>query len=299
MRLSGLAIAALLLGALIWLTGSEAWRDLAVWAVAEQRAFQTEMASAVQAIRAGAPGAWLALLAAAGAYGFVHAVGPGHGKFLIGGVGLGTAVSAGRLIAVALVSSLAQALWAIVLVYGGFWLLEASAARVTGLSEAVLAPLSHLAIAAIGAVLAVRGIRALWRPRAARHAAAAAHGRANCGCGGHGHSAHDVARMGSLKEAAAVVFGIAVRPCTGALFLLVIAWQMDIALAGAAAVMVMGLGTAATTMLVAGSSVAARRLVHASSGSLGALAVAAPSMQLAAGLAIIWFALALLRVGTV
>lgn len=79
-------------------------------------------------------------MGAAGAYGIVHAVGPGHGKYLVGGVGLGTSVPAVRLLAVALASSLAQALWAIVLVYGGFQLLSLSAQRMTSLAEDVLAP---------------------------------------------------------------------------------------------------------------------------------------------------------------
>lgn len=295
----GAAFSTILLAIVVIGTGEGAWRELAGWAVAEQRVFQNEMAQAVQAIRAGTPGAWLALMAAAGAYGLVHAVGPGHGKFVIGGVGLGAPVSAWRLGAVALASSLAQALWAIVLVYGGFSILAASTAHITTLSEAYLAPASYLAIAVVGGVLAVRGLFALWK-RASAQSKGPAHGpHASCGCGGHGPSSHDLARLHSVREAAALVVSIAVRPCTGALFLLVIAWQMDIAVAGASAVMVMGLGTAATTVLVAVSSVATRWLVHRSSGSLGALAVAAPSLQLAAGLAIIWFAVALFRFGTV
>jgi hypothetical protein len=53
------------------------------WAATQQRAFQSEMAAAVRAIKSGAPGGWAALLLAAGAYGVVHAAGPGHGKYLI------------------------------------------------------------------------------------------------------------------------------------------------------------------------------------------------------------------------
>ncbi|MGF1553786.1 MAG: nickel/cobalt transporter [Paracoccaceae bacterium] len=293
MRLS-LLVAALALLGIALSAGQDVYADVARWAVAEQRAFQNEMAAAVRALRTGRPDAWLALLAAAGAYGFVHALGPGHGKFVLGGVGLGSAVSAPRLLGVALVSSLVQALWAILLVYGGFFLLEASAAQVTALAEDYLAPGSYLAIAVIGAVLAWRGTRALWRratPRAATQA------RKSCGCHAHGPAPEAVARLGSPREAVALILGIAMRPCTGALFLLVIAWQMDIALAGAAAVVVMGLGVAALTGLVAVSSVAARGLAHASSGRLGVMTVAAPSLQVVAGLSIVWFAVALLRLG--
>lgn len=295
---SMLVVAMLALIAVSMMSASaDIWQGLAHWAVTQQRALQTDMASAVQAIRAGDPGAWLALMAATGAYGFVHAVGPGHGKFLIGGIGLGAPVSATRLTAIALASSLAQAVWAIVLVYGGLFLLQASAARLTDLAEGYLAPASYLAIAAVGLVLAMSGLRALWTQGLRSGNAAAPGHHARCGCGGHGPSADDMARMGSVRQAAFVVFSIAVRPCAGALFLLVIAWQMGIAAAGAAAVLVMGLGTAATTALVAASSVAARGITHASSRSLGLLNLVGPALQLLSGLAVLWFAMALLRIG--
>ncbi|MEM6974144.1 MAG: hypothetical protein AAF577_15200 [Pseudomonadota bacterium] len=272
------------------------WGDLARWVVAEQRVLQNDMALAVRAIRAGDIWAWFPLMAAAGTYGFVHAIGPGHGKFLIAGVGLASPVSGARLGGVALASSLAQAAWAIVLVYGGFWLLEASAAELIGLSERYLAPASHGAIAAIGALLALRGLHALWRSSDG----SASHAHQSCGCGGHGGhgpSTAEITRLASFRDTVALVFSIAIRPCTGALFLLVIAWQMDIAAAGAAAVMVMGLGTATTTGLVAVSSVAARALTRTASQRLGVLAVTLPALQLVSGLAVTWFASVFLRTG--
>ena len=49
--------------------------NLLIWTIEAQRAFQNQMAAAVLAIRNGDPGAYFALLSAAGAYGFVHALG--------------------------------------------------------------------------------------------------------------------------------------------------------------------------------------------------------------------------------
>ncbi len=265
------------------------------WAVEQQRAFQNQMASAVRALRSGEAGAVAALLGAAGAYGFVHAVGPGHGKYLIGGVGLGTAVPTTRLLGVALASSAAQAVWAIALVYGGFALLEVSARRMTALAENVLAPASYLAIAFVGLVLVWRGARRLARSAspARPHSAHRSHGE--CGCHAHGPSPDEVAALGSLRDAAMLVASIAIRPCTGAIFLLVIAWQMDIAVAGAAAVIAMGLGTAALTGLVAVSSVAARGVTFASLGRSSAVPLMASTFQLLAGFLIVWASLVLLR----
>ena len=99
---------------------------VATWAAEAQRGFQNVMAGAIRGLKAGDPGALLALLGAAGAYGFVHALGPGHGKYLVGGVGLGSSITPTRLVSIAFASSIAQSLWAIVLVYGGFSLISAT-----------------------------------------------------------------------------------------------------------------------------------------------------------------------------
>lgn len=279
------------------------------WAAEWQRAFQREMAAAVHALRSGQPGALAALLAAAGAYGFVHAVGPGHGKYLIGGAGLGSSVPVFRLLGIAIAASLAQAFWAILLVYGGFSLLELTAPRMTALTEDYLAPASYAAIAAIGAVFVWRGVWALVRKHAQRaggavhHTHGQSHGHSHahdhshshdCGCHAHGPSPAEVAGLRSARDVAALIVSIAMRPCTGALFLLVIAWQMEIRLAGALAVIVMGMGTAALTSLVAVSSIAARGLAVASFSDTGAMARAIPSLQIVAGSLILWMSLSLL-----
>lgn len=282
-------LAAVAVALLVVLTATDL-SGLAAWAVERQRGFQNDMAGAVMALRAGQPGALAALIGAAAAYGFVHAVGPGHGKYLVGGLGFGTDYPAGRLAALALLASMAQALWAILLVYGGFFVLDVSARNLTWLAEDILAPASFLAIAAIGAVLVWRGAGALLR-RDDRHAD---HPQ-GCGCATH-HLTAEAMRGGAVRprRALAVIFGIAVRPCTGAVFLLVIAWQMQIPLAGAAAVLAMGLGTAALTAAVAVSSVLTRGLTLAGAGGSPVMALAAPVLQLLAGALILWFSLALL-----
>ncbi|MEM1237562.1 MAG: hypothetical protein AAGI10_11365 [Pseudomonadota bacterium] len=286
------------------------------WAVTAQRGIQNEMAGAIRSLQAGEVGALLALLTAAGAYGFFHAVGPGHGKFLIAGVGMGSQVSSTRLLGLSLASSLAQSVWAIVLVYGGFWIFEVSAQQLTFIAEKLLSPLSYFAIGSIGAVLIWRGSRSLFRQRDAiamaghTHAHAHAHdhdhdhghGRGNhhghvhdedCGCHSHGPTPQQVAEVTSLREALALTASIAVRPCTGAIFLLVIAWQLDIKFAGVLAVMVMGMGTAALVSLVAVSSVVARQTTLISAHSSGLLRFARPSLEIGAGFFILWMSVAL------
>jgi len=296
-----LAILALLFGGALMVIDFDA---IAQWAATEQRGFQNGMADAIRALRMGQTEALLALFAGAAAYGFFHAVGPGHGKALIGGVGLGTQVSASRLLLLSVASSLAQSLWAIVLVYGGFWILEVSANHMTALAEDFLAPLSYLAIASVGALLVWRGARSLPQATAQYHDADhhhhnhdhhSDHDHSDCGCHAHGPSPSQVAQLSSLRETVALITSIAIRPCTGAIFLLVIAWQMDLHLAGVLAVLVMGLGTASFTGLVAVSSVAARTAALASADNFKAAGVAFAGLQVLTGLLVIWMSLSLLR----
>lgn len=275
-RLLALIALLALLAGVLWAWRAGLFLDVARWAAEGQRDVQNALAAAVTALRRGEPGALGALLGGAFAYGFLHAVGPGHGKALIGGAALGGGATARRMAALALISSLAQSATAVILVYGGLGLLSLGATAAMEVTERWLVPASGLAMAAIAGVLMLRGVRGLGLlAPAPAHAAAApapaghAHLHAHpdphhvhddsCGCGHrHGPTPEEVANIHSLRDAAALVAGIALRPCTGALILLVIAWRADLILAGLASVVAMGLGTAGFTVLVAISAVAAR-----------------------------------------
>lgn len=321
-------IAALAAATLI--LGSIDLSRIAIWAIDAQRDFQNQMAGAIRGLKGGGRYAYSALLGAAAAYGFVHALGPGHGKYLVGGVGLGTSVSVRKLVGLASASSFAQSLWAIVLVYGGFSFIEVSAQQMTMLAEIYLAPLSYLAIASVGLLLAWRGLRALTRmgnrqpnPNlvpsggysfAKQHALAHASGvtetanewvvpqgtsvltffAEDCDCGAHGPTPEQAAGVRSLRDATVLVLSIAIRPCTGAIFLLVIAWQMDLALAGALAVLATGFGTAALTSLVALSSATARSVAVFSAQTGRGWRLVMPGIQVFSGATIALISLGLL-----
>ncbi|MEM7527976.1 MAG: hypothetical protein AAF416_09875 [Pseudomonadota bacterium] len=307
------ATALCLLAALLWwLWSSGQAAALGHWVVLQQRALQAPMASALTGLRGGDPAALGALLVASAAYGFVHAAGPGHGKAVIGAAALSSPAGAGRIAALAVAAALAQSLTAVLLVYGGFALFALSVRGTTTFAEQWLDPAAFTAVALIGGLLIWRGGRVLisyLNTQPARHAHAHAHHHGHhhhdgaCpSCGGHHATPDDLARAmeGGWQGALALIAAIAIRPCTGAIFLLVIAWRFDLALAGLAAVIVMGLGTAAFTAGIGAAAVAARRAaLFASSGSGQGAAIAAAVLQVGAGGFVVLASLAYLTTGSI
>nr|WP_170539133.1 hypothetical protein [Ruegeria arenilitoris] len=290
----GLAIALLL-----WFWGSGGFDSLASWAAGEQREFQNQIARALRAARAEQPEAVATLLAVCFAYGFFHAVGPGHGKVLIGGYGLGRNVAFLRLSAISVLSSLGQAVTAIVLVYAGVLVFQMSRQSLVGTTEQIMAPVSYGAIAAIGVWLVLRSLRSFARRGRADSALHDHHhhhdhghhhhhdGEVCSDCGHrHGPTAEEVAQVGSLREALILIAGIAARPCTGALFVLILTWQMGIAMVGIAGAFAMALGTATVTTLVGWTSFGLRGGLLASASATRFAAVLAPTIELVAGLLI-------------
>jgi nickel/cobalt transporter (NicO) family protein len=286
---------------LLWVTG--AFGQLTQWALGEQRAVQNALARAIRGVRAGDVGALAALLTVCFSYGFLHAVGPGHGKVLIGGYGVARRIRMGPLMVIAFASSMAQAAVAVAIVAALFALLGWTREAVLGVSEDMMAPLGHVLVGLVGAWLVWRGLRGVWRHRQVAHDHTHDHTHdhqqhvhdEHCGHA-HGPTLAEVTALTGWRDTAALIAGIAIRPCSGALFLLILTYQMGIALAGIAGVFVMGLGTASVTVAVALLAVWSREGALATL-SEGRLARALPIVEIAAGGLVIAVAAQMLRSG--
>ncbi|WP_299729981.1 hypothetical protein [uncultured Tateyamaria sp.] len=288
LRIGVLLVAA---AVLLWLFGFGGMSDLSQWANAQQRETQNALAQGLRAVRAGEAGAWATLMGLCAAYGFFHAAGPGHGKLVIGGYGAAARVTAVRLSALAVASSLAQALAAILLVGAGALVLGWSRTQMTDAADKVLAPASFIAIALVGTWLVIRGARRAWS--AAAHPVDADGHCHTCGHA-HGPSIDQAEAVTSWKDAAAIIASIAIRPCTGAVFLLILCFALGIPWAGIAGAIVMGLGTAGVTVLVALAAVGTRRSALAGFSGAGAVRAMALVEVVAGGLiALVATALAL------
>lgn len=294
MRSLGLICLAGMAAIIVWLWGFGGADVINRWAAVVQRDAQNSMAGSLRALKAGQPGALAALWGLCFTYGFVHAAGPGHGKLVIGGYGVGARVAATRLAGLAVLSALAQALTAIVVVYVAIWTLGWGRTQLTDAADGFFAPLSYGLIAAVGAWLVLRGLRHYRGVRQHHHHDHHDHHdhhHADDGvchtCGhAHGPTPEQAENVRSVRDAIAVIAAIAIRPCTGAVFLLILTHALGLQWAGITGALIMGLGTAVFTGCVAFAAVGLRESTLAQIAGGAATARLMAVVEVLAGLTI-------------
>ncbi len=287
------------------------------WLLAKQSEFYREMSSTIRAAKSDGSAVWT-LLAISFAYGIFHAAGPGHGKAVISSYLVANQETARRGIVLSFASALMQSLVAVVIVAICAWLLNATAKTMCGAEKAVEIA-SYALIAAFGARLVwTKGggfIRALQAsPPAAVLAAAAHHHGHDRGHAPHHHDHHhhdhvhdghcghshgpepgELAGPGGWRRGFSAIFAVGVRPCSGAILVLVFALAQGLFWAGIAATFVMGLGTAITVAAIAVMAVSARDLARRlSAGREGGGALAMRGIEFAAAGLVLLFGLGLL-----
>jgi ABC-type nickel/cobalt efflux system permease component RcnA len=237
----------------------------------QQAAYHGDLANAVKGLRDGQGlTAGLALMVASLGYGVFHALGPGHGKAVIATYAATTEHHFRRAIWLSLAAGAVQATTAVVLVYGALFFVRGGARWATAASDRWLEPASYAAVGMLGLYILVQGIRGVLRSRKrdtdqghthARghdhdHDHDHSHGEA-C-CHGHGPSIAQVERAGDWKTAVGIAVAVGIRPCSGAILVLVVANGLGLWAAGILSAYVMALGTAATVSLLAVGARASR-----------------------------------------
>jgi nickel/cobalt transporter (NicO) family protein len=271
------------------------------WLLSKQSEFYREISSAIRAAKTDGHAVWT-LLAISFAYGIFHAAGPGHGKAVISSYLVANQETARRGIVLSFASALLQSLVAVVIVAVGAWLLNATAKTMCG-AEKTIEIASYALIAAFGARLVwTKGasfIRALQaQPSASALALAGAHDHAGHAGGhhhhhDHGHDGHahahshvdhdhvhdehcghshgplpgELAGPGGWRRGFGTIFAVGLRPCSGAILVLVFALAQGLFWAGIAATFVMGLGTAITVAVIAVMALSAKDLARRLSGA--------------------------------
>ncbi len=222
-----------------------------------QRELHRQLSTAIRAVKD--QGAWAAwtLVGLSFLYGVFHAAGPGHGKMVISTFLVTHESRLGRGLMLSVLSSLAQGATAVIaveLTVAVLGLTFADARTVSGHLEIA----SYALVATIGLVLAYSGLRGLVRRHGHHHHHVGDGVCASCGHA-HGPSAEHMERPVSLTSLAAVIGSIGLRPCTGAILVLLFAHVLGVHWAGIAAVLAMSVGTAITVSGLATLSVYARK----------------------------------------
>jgi nickel/cobalt exporter len=188
-------------------------------------------------------------------YGFLHSVGPGHGKFVITTY-LAThrrQLNASRLIT--LLGSLMQGVVAILFVLVLAIALNLSMGDLS-LSRYWLEKGSALFIAAFGLVVILRAVGLPQRKQLAFKAlrpltTTTQHSpEDDCGCG-HRHLPDATALTGGWRNALWLIVSIGIRPCSGAILILVFANAVGMFTWGVISALSMALGTALSIMILA------------------------------------------------
>lgn len=246
--------------------------------LAWQSKFHAELQAAVRALKT-TPLAIFALAAASFAYGVFHAAGPGHGKAVLASYMIANETALKRGLLLAALAALLQGGVAIAIVGAAAIVFNATAPQMTGAAH-VIEIASYAAIAALGARLTfVKGralVAALRAPAFAQNAPSrfvceAVHDPAHVhgpDCG-HAHAPDPAMLTGPSfrwSDAIATVVAAGLRPCSGAILVLVFTLSQGMFAAGVIATLAMSAGTAITTGGLAATAVYAKNAAMRWSG---------------------------------
>ena len=264
------------------------------WLLEKQALMHRELASAVRRFKTTDPFSAALLLAAISfGYGVLHAAGPGHGKAVISSYVLADGQTVRRGVLLSFMAAFIQALSALVLVAILILVLRSTGLQIKA-AEAWLETLSWAFVAGVGAWLLYMQLRSAFAPAAAHtHGHGHAHhhephhaGRSHTH-GHHHHHHHDhghgpeceacahmpapsqLAGDWSWRRAFALAFAVGIRPCTGAILVLVFAIGQGLWWAGVFSTLAMALGTAITVSALATMAVGSRELAKRLAGTSG------------------------------
>ena len=300
------------------------------WILEKQAEFYRMLSGTIRAAKTDGSAAYT-LMGISFLYGIFHAAGPGHGKAVISSYLVANDETWRRGVVLSFASAILQAITAIVIVGVAAVLLNATA-HAMGNTVRIVEMVGYALIVVIGLrLLWVKGraFLRLLRPQAHEHhehehGHAHDHGHDHDHGHAHGHShGHDHAHGHAhdhdhgdeahawghahapepselkgphwLRRGLMAIVAVGLRPCSGAIIVLVFALAQGLFWIGVASTFVMGLGTAITVASVATLAVAARGFAgRLAKGKPGAGMLFLRGVETAAALLIIVFGAALL-----
>ena len=260
---------------------------IATWLLSQQAEFHRALSSGMRQVATNPSALW-GLIALAFSYGVLHAIGPGHGKAVIASYLVANETSLKRGVMLAFGAAFVQAIVALLVVITVSWLMQGTARTI----EATTRIIEQIGFTIILAM----GLSILWRKlRALR---SGPHNTASCAvpdCG-HDHGLNpDLHGASTPRDLILTAIGAGIRPCAGAIIVLVFALTQGLLWAGAIAVSAMAIGTAIGTSIFALLAVKAKQLaLSLAAGRTGWASRAILVLEALAGFVLAMLGLALL-----
>ena len=264
------------------------WNDFIQWCLATQITLHRYLVMYLLQLNNHQYSGGLWLLTGAFFYGVLHAIGPGHGKFIVT-----TWLSTNNENPVAarvvpFLGSLMQGVSAILFVF----ILAVGLNLASGdlsTSRWYVEKISAVMIGAFGAYIIYQSLKGLRPRKMTISALKPLHQHdEQCGCGHHGVGAG--LAEGDWKTRLGVILAVGARPCSGAIMILLFSNALGIVSCGMAAVMTMSLGTALSIMGLSLAVRYARERTVALFGGNSSLSWLVPAVKIAGGIVLVLFA---------
>jgi nickel/cobalt exporter len=278
------------------------------WVLDKQGEFYRQLSGLIRAAKADGSAVW-ALLGLSFLYGIFHAAGPGHGKAVISSYMIANGETWRRGVVLSFVSAMLQATVAVVLVAIAAGLIGVTAKAMGETVRWIeIASYSLIALVGLQLTwIKGRGLVRAWRTSSHehqhvedldhgpdhrdllkdhhrhdgcshrhRHAAATTDAQAHTHHDNEDHAGHshgptpqELAGPGGWKRGFSAIVAVGLRPCSGAILVLVFALAQGLFWAGIAATFMIGLGTALTVAIIATLAVSAKSLANRLAGHHG------------------------------
>ena len=244
------------------------YQDFIQWVISQQAGFHRELVTLVRAIsKEGSPILLWGLVSTSFFYGVFHAAGPGHGKAVISAYMLASKAPLRRGVSLAFLCAGVQAVMAVavILVLSQVFSLAGKAMQISRFFEIA----SFAAVGLIGVWILVRLLRGqsgCGHDHSNDHLESLHHESDHSHEHDHSHahdshaccSSHEQEAKTARRSIWAMVVAVGIRPCTGAVLVLLFSLSAGIFVWGLVATFAMALGTAITVAALAGVSVFVR-----------------------------------------
>ena len=227
------------------------WPTIMLKSIKWQRVIYDELSTLLYQAKEDHAVASVYLLGLSFLYGVLHSVGPGHGKMIVTTFLATHPSKAKHALILTILSAFMQALVAIILV-SILVLLFNNSMRDVNAKAAELISISFLTMAGLGAFIIFRAAKKLWdhiRDKKAHQ---------------HNHfaSAGEINKATTWQAYLGMIVSIGIRPCTGAIMVLLFSNMIGIYWLGIISAIIMAIGTAITTSTIALLTISGKKVIN-------------------------------------